>query len=265
MGHLRILVTGAAGAIGRPLCQRLERDGHRVYPTDVKLADGVDYMDVTSSGDVWNVVAQTSPDAIVHLAASKLAVEGELHPVGFVNTNVSGTFNVVSAAKACKAKLIFSSTCKAADPETVYGACKLIGERAVLSAGGTVLRFFNVLECGPSVKTIWEQIPESDPIPFTDCKRYFISVEDAVDLVVRSLELPAGRFAIDPGKPRQMQEVAAALYPDRELVEIPRRRGDRAVEPLHAVCETAYPVPGTRLIRIHGAHDPEPVGVAVAA
>lgn len=220
-------------------------------------------MDVSSEGDVWNVVASTGADTIVHLAASKLAVEGELHPEGFVRTNVQGTFNVVAAARARGARLVFASTCKAADPETVYGACKLIGERAVLSAGGTVLRFFNMLECGPSVASIWEQIPVPEPIPWTDCFRYFMSVDQAVGLVVRALDMPAGRYAVDPGEPRHMRDVARDLYPDRDLVEIPRRRGDRRAEPLAAGCEQVDRVDG--LLRIRGAHDPEMACAMVAA
>jgi FlaA1/EpsC-like NDP-sugar epimerase len=256
---VRILVTGAKGAVGTALVPELEAADHRVFPTDI------DNMDVTSSGDVWNVVAQTSPGVIVHLAASKLAVEGELHPVGFVNTNIQGTFNIIDAAKARGARLVFASTCKAADPETVYGACKLIAERAVLSAGGTVVRFYNILECGPSVKTIWEQIPAPDPIPYTACQRYFNTVEAAVGLLMASLDLPAGRYATDPGKPRHMLDVANELYPTRQLMQIPRRRGDRAVEPLHAACEEGSRLDGGLIFQIRGAHDPEPVEILVAA
>lgn len=259
----RVLVTGAAGAVGSALVPVLRDLGHDVVATDINDGDGVAFMDVCSSGDVWNVVAQSAPDTIVHLAASKLAVEGELHPDGFVRTNIVGTQNVVAAAKARKAKLVFASTCKAADPETVYGSCKLIGERMVLSAGGTVLRFFNILECGPSVATIWEQIPAPEPIPFTDCWRYFTTVRQAVRLVVLSLDLSPGRYAIDPGQPRHMQAVARDLHPHRELVMIPRRRGDRFREPAHAKCERVYRAGD--VWTIVGAHDPERVTERVAA
>ena len=264
---MRILVTGAAGAIGRHLVPELEHLGHDVTATDVRdIQRGTSayFMDVRSSGDVWNVTAQCRPEAIIHLAASKLAVEGELAVPGFVQTNILGTLNIVDAAKSRGAKLLFASTCKAADPETVYGACKLIAERAVLSAGGTVMRFYNILACGPSVANIWAQIPAPMPIPYTDCTRYFISPRQAVELVVRCLEQPPGRYAMDPGPARHMRHVAQALYPGRRVVEIPRRRGDRAEEPLHAKSEYAVKL-ADGMLEIVGAHDPERARLVAAA
>jgi FlaA1/EpsC-like NDP-sugar epimerase len=115
---------------------------------------------------------------IYHLAGAKHAPEGEQHPAMVARVNTIGTDNIVRAA--CGAKVILASTCKAGDPETAYGASKLIAERIVLNAGGVVVRFFNVRETAGNVFRLWEQIPFPQPIPYTDCWRYFISSTGAL-------------------------------------------------------------------------------------
>lgn len=244
---MRILVTGADGAVGRQLLPAL--DDHDVLGTDLET------MDVTDYPEVERIMLRFDPDAVIHLAGSKLAVDGELNPEGFTRVNVTGTANVVRAASLVNARVVFSSTCKAADPETAYGASKLIAERIVLNADGVVVRFFNIPECGPSVFSLWAGIPADEPIPYTDCWRYFITVDRAVATLVRVLDLPAGRYAPVPISAFHMRNVALMAYPSRKLVEIPRRRGDRVREPLHSHCEYAYELEDG-IFQIVGAHDP---------
>lgn len=147
-----------------------------------------------------------------------------------------------------------ASTCKACDPETVYGASKLLAERMTLNAGGTVVRFFNVRESSGNVFRIWERVPDGDPLPVADAWRYFISLEAAAQLVVDAIGLPAGRFMVDPGAPRWMPDVAAEEYPGREQAWMPLRRGDRRREPLHARCE-AVSRDESGYLRVANAHD----------
>ena len=254
---MKALVTGAKGQVGQTLCVELAERDWDVIPTDI------DEMDVTYRRKVFEVMDRHEPDVVFHLAAKKLAVEGELEPGRFAITNISGTQNVADACRVERAKLILVSTCKAADPETAYGASKLIAERITLNAGGVVCRFFNVPEAGPSVFTLWSEITDAHPIPYTDCWRYFVSLQKSVEFLIHAAELPTGRYAPEPGPSLHMREVAKALYPERMLIEIPRRRGDRVVEPKCAVCETFEDFDG--FIKITGAHDPVPERLQVAA
>lgn len=257
---MRVLITGAKGALGQELMGTLGELGHDVFGTDLHN------MDVRVEKHVATQFNRFRPDLVYHLAGLKLAVDGELEPDAFARTNVQGTANVVRACGVGLARvpLVFASTCKAADPETAYGASKLIAERVVLNRGHTVVRLFNIPECGPSVFSTWRELPGDQAIPFTDCWRYFIPVEQAVEALIYASGLPAGRYAPNPGQPRHMRHVARELYPDRELVEIPRRRGDRRKEPLHAACEYAVSMQG--LLRISNPHDPETImAEAVAA
>lgn len=242
---MSIVVTGARGSIGRPLVKKLHELGRAVHATDI------DEMDVTDRSAVELQFAHFQPDLVFHLAGYKHAPAGEEDPFGCARVNIIGTQNVLDAA--IDSKVILASTCKACDPVTAYGATKLIAERMVLNDGGSVARFFNVVETGGNVFETWRELPESVPIPVTPCSRYFISIEQAVDLFLRVAEMPPGRYTVDPGVSRTMTHVAEDLYPGRETVLIPPRRGDRLVEPLYAAHETHERVNG--LLRITSPHD----------
>jgi dTDP-glucose 4,6-dehydratase len=201
------------------------------------------------------MVEERRPDVIFHLAGAKHAPEGEEDPVGVAMTNAIGTANVLAAADAVGARVVTASTCKAANPQTAYGASKLIAERATLNAGGSVARFFNVIETCGNVFRTWEGLAEHESIPVTPAARYFITIREAVALVLWAAVLPPGRYIVNPGRrPRTMPSVAAALYPDRPQQFIPLRRGDRMAEPMLAVEERAMPV-SAWLWRITSSHD----------
>ena len=243
---MNVLVTGAAGSIGQALLERL--DGHNVLATDQGT------LDVTSRTECMIRVSEHRPDVIFHLAGAKHAPEGEEDPLHVAAVNVTGTANVLHAAEHVGARVVAASTCKACDPETVYGATKLIAERMVLNAGQVVVRYYNVRETSGNVFRLWEQIPFPDPIPFTNCRRYFISLERAVTLTLAGASLPPGRYTVQPDGPFHMRNVAERLYPGRDLVRIPRRRGDRFEEPLCADAERVTPY--GPFVRIVGEHDP---------
>ncbi len=248
-----VLITGAAGSVGSALTERLRSFGNHVVETDVAWA-GSGHLDVTDAEAVRVYLEKYSPDIIYHLAADKHAPSAELDPARSALVGIAGTQSVIAAAG--DAKVVFASTCKAANPETAYGASKLIAERIVLNAGGIVVRFYNVRETSGNVFRLWESIPEPDPIPWTDCWRYFISLEQALALLHRAFALKSGRYAPHPGGLRHMGAVAKELYPDRELVEIPPRRGDRKVEPLWGASETGAVLDARgRVYRITCAHD----------
>jgi len=251
---VRILVTGAEGSIGAAVVPVLEERGDVVFATDI--AD----LDVRDPAAVNGWVRVTEPDVILHLAGAKHAPEGEEDPYGVCVTNTVGTRNVLATG----VRVVLASTCKAADPETAYGASKMLAERMTLNVAGVVIRFFNVPESAGNVFRVWEQLPPGEPLPVTDCRRYFVSMDETVALVVAALELPPGRWTVDPGKPVWMRDVAARLYPGRPLTEIPRRRGDRRIEPLCAGSEHVVVGPNG-LLQVVGAHDPVWLPALVAA
>lgn len=243
---MSILITGASGSVGQALAQKLRERGEPSICTDI------DTLDVTDRAQVAYWIGKTDPRVIFHLAGAKHAPEGEVNPAEVGSVNFTGTLNVLEFARP--GSIVLASTGKAANPETAYGASKLLAERAVLNAGGKVVRFYNVRETSGNVFRLWEALPENYPIRWTDCERYFISLDQAVDLLIRAADLPSGRYAVDPGLPRHMHEIALGLYPGRVLEEMEPRRGDRIREPLCGTSETV-----TRdydgLLTIRSRHD----------
>lgn len=244
----RVLITGAAGSIGAAIADALREADVMTFETDI------DALDVRDSDAVDRWLRVIKPTLVLHLAGAKHAPEGELDPAATFETNVRGTANVLAAARG--ARVVTASTCKACDPETVYGATKLIAERMTLNAGGSVARFYNVRESSGNVFSIWESLQADEPLPVAPCSRYFISLEDAVALVLWASVLEPARYVIDPGPARRMDDVAAERYPGRPQRPIAPRRGDRLDEPFHARSEAAIATDVDRVIRIASPHDP---------
>jgi FlaA1/EpsC-like NDP-sugar epimerase len=252
---MRALVTGAAGSIGSALVSALSGD---VLTTDR------DSLDVTDAFETKRAVRAFEPTVIFHLAGAKHAPLGEEDPWEAAEINICGTRNVLEAAADVGARVVTASTCKACNPETAYGATKLIAERMTLNAGGSVARFYNVRESSGNVFELWRAIPEDEPIPVTPCSRRFMSIDEAVNLLLRCAVLPSGRYTVAHAESESMETVARQLYPGRALTFIPPRRGDRLEEPAWASQERAYhEVEG--ILRIVATHDLEPAREALAA
>jgi FlaA1/EpsC-like NDP-sugar epimerase len=226
----RVLVTGSRGFIGQRVMALLEANGHEPVGADLDhsvLSDGF----------------ASDADVAIHLAAQKYAGHAEEHPEDVAHLNIVGTGNVVRAVP----RVILASTCKAASPITAYGASKLIAERIVLNAGGTVIRLVNVLGSTGSVLDIWGRVPKDRPLPVTDTQRMFITPDQAASLFVKALELPPGRYAPARVESCTLAELARQVYPGRPIVPLPLRRGDRPVERLTNEYE--------RRVRVHGDDD----------
>jgi nucleoside-diphosphate-sugar epimerase len=185
---VRILVTGAAGFIGRWVVGELLDRGHTVRPIDSLVAGDVTNLDEFAGrpgllpfeqGDVRDAGAcrrwLTDVDAVAHLAASISVQDSIDDPATTFENDVVGTFNVLEAARACGARVLFMSTCMVYDrattaagideahptkPASPYAASKLSGEALSLSyfhAYGlptTVVRPFNTY--GPYQRSVGE-------------------------------------------------------------------------------------------------------------
>ena len=127
----------------------------------------------------------------------------ESEPEEAVLTNVSGTRNVIEAGSRVGMRhFILISTDKAVNPTSVMGASKRIAE-LMTQAGNerrdgcvyTAVRFGNVLGSrGSVVPTFVEQIKLGGPVTVTDpdMTRYFMTVDEAVQLVLHAAALSAG-------------------------------------------------------------------------
>lgn len=118
-----VLVTGGAGFIGANLVRRLVRDGHQPVVFDDlstgltdNLADMAVEVRVGSVTDIDAVrAAARSAHSIVHLAARGSVPRSVKDPMATHNVNATGTLNVLEAARATGAQVIFASS------SSVYG------------------------------------------------------------------------------------------------------------------------------------------------
>jgi uronate dehydrogenase len=93
----RILVTGSAGAIGRPVCAELRAAGHAVRAFDLSPTPDVDDAVVGDVADREAVtVAVRGTDAVIHLAA--IPTDAPLETL--LGPNVLGVHYVLDAARA---------------------------------------------------------------------------------------------------------------------------------------------------------------------
>lgn len=140
MNKMKVLVTGAKGQLGYDVVNELTLRGHEAIGVDISE------MDITSAAQTMNVIAEISPDAVIHCAAWTAVDAAEDNEDAVRRVNADGTRNVASACKAVGAKMMYISTdyvfdgqgtgpwsadCKTFAPLNVYGRTKLEGERAV--------------------------------------------------------------------------------------------------------------------------------------
>ena len=250
----RVLVTGAGGSIGSELCRQIAASGcsqltmvdaseFNLFHIDREIAERHPALprreilcDVRDAPRVARVFADFKPDIIFHAAALKHVTLVENHPCEGVRTNVIGTRNVAMAAKACgAAHLALISTDKAVAPTSVMGAAKRVAEAVARQYGGggdmrvSIVRFGNVLGSAGSVVPIFQQqIARGGPVTLTDAdvERYFMTIPEAVQLVLRAVALSmiatdadeAGVLTLEMGEPVKIIDLAKRMIELQGLV-----------------------------------------------
>ena len=283
----RVLVTGAGGSIGSEIARQvavggpaelvlLDHDETHLHDVRMSLdelhavrsaAEAGDAMriktylaDIRDRERVYSVFMRCRPDIVFHAAAHKHVPVLELHPEEALATNVIGTANLADAAVATGTeRFVLISTDKAINPVSVMGASKWMAEQVVrsLQDGHTVLcavRFGNVLGSrGSVIPTFFRQIANGGPVTVTDpnMTRYFMSVQEAVQLVLQAAALSVGGevFTLDMGEPVRILDLAKRLVrlsgrvPGRDIpIEIiGRRPGEKTVEDIVAPDEVPVP------------------------
>jgi FlaA1/EpsC-like NDP-sugar epimerase len=155
---------------------------------------------------------------------------------------VLGTENVSIVAAEVGAQLITLSTDKAVEPVNFYGASKLLAERIVLSRGGSVVRYGNVLGSRGSVVPVFrQQIANGQPLTITDERmtRFILTLDEAIKLVGKA---QPDRSAVYVAKPSAVGIMTLALAlggPDYPTVVTGIRPGEKLHECLISPAEHA--------------------------
>lgn len=118
MSHTAI-VTGGAGFIGSHVADRLLADGHRVIVVDdlttgseERIPAGVEFerIDIVEYGPLARLVSSAAPGAIYHLGAQSIVTVSVDDPWRDAAVNVTGTLNVLQAARDARVPIVFAST-----------------------------------------------------------------------------------------------------------------------------------------------------------
>ncbi len=189
--------------------------------------------------------AMNGVDYVVHAAALKHVPIAEYNPMECIKTNINGAQNVIDAClKNAIKKVIALSTDKAASPINLYGATKLASDKLFVAANNirgeknirfSVVRYGNVLGSRGSVipyfkKLIAEGVTEL-PITAPDMTRFWITLQEGVDFVLKNFERMQGGEIFIPKIPSMtMTNMAKALAPDLPHKVIGIRPGEKMHE-----------------------------------
>lgn len=118
-----VLVSGSAGFVGKHLVRELQERGHIVYQADRK--DGYDLANLDTALDR---AYQTRPDVIVHLAGTCSTPGSIRDPMTTYRDTAQTAVNMLEAARLNGSQFILTSSVKARDGRTPYGAAKRMAE-----------------------------------------------------------------------------------------------------------------------------------------
>ena len=290
-GHT-VLVTGAGGSIGSELARQLAQ----LEPTRlVLLGNGENEIfdilnelraahpalhlssliaDVRDLPRMRSVFRRLHPHAVFHAAAHKHVPLMEENVADAVTNNVGGTGNIVDCAVECGTQhFVLISTDKAVRPTSVMGATKRVAEMIVQEAAVrhgrnfVSVRFGNVLGSRGSVVPIFlSQIRAGGPLTIThpDMRRYFMTIPEAVQLVLQAGALGRGGevFVLDMGEPIQIVDLATDLVRlsglevgrDIEIRYTGIRPGERLYEEPFFRHEEVLPTAHPKILRAKNNH-----------
>jgi FlaA1/EpsC-like NDP-sugar epimerase len=266
----RVLVTGAGGSIGSELCRQIARWmpasllllGHgenSIFETLLEIEENFPSLpiipiiaDIRDLDRLNIIFDELRPQVVFHTAAHKHVPLMEVNVEEAITNNVIGTRNVVEAALNFGVeRLVMISTDKAIRPSSVYGATKRLAELLVLDAANrsglpySVVRFGNVLGSRGSVVPLFKrQIAHGGPVTVThpDMKRYFMTIPEAVHLVLQAFSMGQGGevFVLNMGEQVRILDLAEDLirlsglepYKDIDIVFTGIRPGEKLSEEL---------------------------------
>lgn len=260
-----ILITGGTGSLGTAIVEQgLYNTGLDTFTVlarnESKIAKfKADHPTVRCEiGDVrdlaWLKTIVPGHDVCIHAAAIKQVPTAEVNVREAMMTNVVGSNNVAMACvEAGVQRVIGISTDKACSPGTIYGATKYLMEGLFREADKwsahtrfILVRYGNVLRSNASVVPLFEkQIAENKPFTITklDMTRFWLTMPQAIKLIKMAMSSDESGVIIVPRPPAmRMDDLARALDPSREIVEIGIRPGEKMHEELVSRSESLHTV-----------------------
>lgn len=256
-----ILITGGTGSFGHHFVNYIlkryhpkkmiiySRDEYKQFIMENEYKTKHDDVLRFFIGDVRDEgrlrMAMKGVDYVIHAAALKQVPACEYNPNEAIKTNVNGAMNVINASlETGVRKVVALSTDKAVNPINLYGGTKLVSDKLFIAANaysgrkGTrfcVVRYGNVAGSRGSVIPFFRNIIDKggNELPITDYRmtRFWISLEQGVELVIKALEEARGGETFISKIPSfKITDLAQAMLPGCEMPEVGIREGEKLHE-----------------------------------
>ena len=239
-----VLVTGAAGSIGKAICLKLNNlklkkiiayDKSEIGIYDLKKTfkeNNFKFVlgDINNENSLKSLKKKYQIDLVFHAAAFKHLNILEDNICEAVKNNIFGTLSVIETFQ--KSKIVIISTDKAAKPTSVLGITKRISE--IVSQNYyenktkiVVVRFGNVFASqGSAINLFVQQIQNGGPVTLTskNVERYFMSSSEAANLVLQASQFKENRkiLVLNMGKQIKLINII------QKLIEVNKARNPSA-------------------------------------
>lgn len=220
-----ILITGGTGSFGRSMVKFLlkkkifkkiiifSRDELKQSEMKKELKNQKELRFFI--GDIRDykrlLIATQYVDFVIHAAALKQVDTAEYNPTEYIETNISGSKNIIEVcARNNIEKVVALSTDKACSPINLYGATKLCADKLFVSANNyitncqfSVVRYGNVENSRGSVIPLFNAIKKNGFYPITDKQmtRFSLSLQKSIELVYWTLKNSNGAEIVVPKIP----------------------------------------------------------------
>ncbi|MBU2869960.1 UDP-N-acetylglucosamine 4,6-dehydratase (inverting) [Colwellia sp. E2M01] len=265
-----ILITGGTGSFGKKYVKTLleqyspkkiiiySRDELKQYEMEQIFNEPCMRYFIGDVRDKERLTrAMRGVDFVIHAAALKHVPAAEYNPMECVKTNINGAENVIDAALDNNVeKVIALSTDKAANPINLYGATKLASDKIFVAAnnisGGhrttfSVVRYGNVVGSRGSVVPFFQKLIDNGsdhlPITHTDMTRFWITLQQGVDFVLKNFARMYGGEIFVPKIPSiKITDLATAMAPNLTQKIVGIRPGEKLHEVMcpAEICYTTY-------------------------
>lgn len=265
LNNSTILVTGGTGSFGNKFIERVLNDYEPkkiiIYSRDEFKQDLMKKNFIAKYGEektnklrffIGDVRdkerlyrAFKDVDYVIHAAAMKQVPACEYNPFEAIKTNIHGAENIIEAAIDRKVKKVVAlSTDKSVNPINLYGGTKLVSDKLFISANAysgdkgtifSIVRYGNVAGSRGSVIPFFKQLlaQGKKELPITDIHmtRFWMILDDAVDLVFKALEeAKGGETFVFKNPSFLITELAEALNPNGTIKEVGVREGEKIHE-----------------------------------
>jgi UDP-N-acetylglucosamine 4,6-dehydratase len=260
----KVLITGGTGTIGQAIIRRATEENwdcditvfSRSWKSQADLKRK--YPEITCVlGDVLDPVgtdmAIAGHDIVIHAAAQKHIVRGEENPLHTFETNVNGSINVLQACIKNNVKHVVGlSTDKSCHSANAYGATKYLMEKsfqqyaATYHGGDTefhLVRYGNVLGSAGSFIHNWRICQQmKEPVWSTDpnMTRFWLTENEAIDIILHSLEIPSGKILVPMLKSAMVGDIEKWILGKPADNYVGKRPGEKTHETLITREELKY-------------------------